>query len=149
MARNVPTADNGGSTFRSGMPNSSYNNNNMFNNPPNLNSNTNRANINRNSTYNTTRNNPLASQSSIGRTLDEKGYNKNRFPRVMYPNRRDLCFFHQVFGHLARRCELKGCKWMQLNNNNNANNARYQNPYNNQFNRQYSPNFNVQNRSKN
>ena len=88
----------------------------------------------------------MTSQSSIGKTLDEKGYNKNRFTRVMYPNRRDICFFHQVFGQLSRKCELKGCRWNNFNSAMTMN-ARINYPYNN---RPLPPtNLNVYNRSKN
>ena len=134
LARNTSTADNVGLNFSSdngvsnnnGYSNNGSNNRPMYNrnnsnfNNPNPNSNFNQNRIPNSNSYNnnnnSTRFNSMTSQSSIGKTLDEKGYNKNRFTRVMYPNRRDLCFFHQVFGHLSRKCEQKGCRWNNFNN---------------------------------
>ena len=47
----------------------------------------------------------------IGVTLQERGSDLRRFPKPRFPERRDLCFYHQVYGPKATKCQQEGCKW--------------------------------------
>ena len=47
----------------------------------------------------------------VGVTLQERGVNMKKYEQARFPHRKDLCFFHQVFGPAATRCKENGCKW--------------------------------------
>jgi hypothetical protein len=46
---------------------------------------------------------------SVGRTLSEAGVEESRYRSPAFPERRDLCIYHQVFGAAARTCFHGGC----------------------------------------
>ena len=67
---------------------------------------------------------------SLGIPLKERGVDLTRYPNAPYPQRLDLCFYHQAFGKDAFKCNI-GCGWInrtgkplrqvpiRTNNNNN------------------------------
>ena len=52
-------------------------------------------------------------QDIVGLTLKERGTDLRRFPQPRYPDRRDLCFYHQIYGPAALKCHHEGCQWDQ------------------------------------
>ena len=60
---------------------------------------------------------------TVGVTLPGRGVDMKKYYYARYPDRKDLCFYHQVFGPLSNRCAKNGCKWLDnkqnlLNKNN-------------------------------
>ena len=68
---------------------------------------------------NSKNNNANSSQSSssrqqrpaVGVTLQERGVDMSKYYYARYPNRKDLCYYHQLFGPSANRCKQNGCQW--------------------------------------
>ena len=48
---------------------------------------------------------------SLGITLKERGIDLTKYPDAPFPQRKDLCFYHQAFGNKAFKCNV-GCAWV-------------------------------------